>query len=206
LVTLDIKGCTSETILTFECARVPKLVARTSIAMFSIEERKLRRTRLTNPGIDVICLIIGTHSARAILEIKEFRMSALNAGLIIPEESLILKTVTNLGSSIELSASAANNTTLILLTIRVSFLTLVAATTIFELFFLWTNTGVRLAVKFLAIGTLKLFTLFSGRVEGGTFRALLTFATSCVEVVRCCTSDALATVEIWFLLGTDASG
>lgn len=95
-------------------------------------------------------------------------MRALDAGLIIPEESLILKTVAYLGSGIELSARAADNAALILLTVRVSLLTLVAHTTVFVLFFLGAIAGICLAVELLTASTLYLFALFRSRVEGGS--------------------------------------
>lgn len=205
LITLGIERCTSETILAFQSGTIPKLVARASITVISIEERELGRARLAKPRIDVVYLIVGAQGASSSLEIKELGMRALDAGLIIPEESLILKTVAHLSSGIELSTRAADNAALVLLTVRVSLLTLVAHTTIFELLFLGAIASICLAVELLTASTLYLFALFRCRVEGGSLSALLALATSCVEVVRCVAGDALSPVEMGSLLGTYAS-
>ena len=60
LITLDIERCTSETILALQSGTIPKLVARASITVISIEERKLGRARLAKPRIDVEYLIVRT--------------------------------------------------------------------------------------------------------------------------------------------------
>ncbi len=169
--------------------------------MISIEERKLGRARLAKPRVDVVYLIIGAQGAGSSLELKELGMRALDAGLIIPEESLILKRVAYLSSGIELSTRAADNAALILLPVGVFFLTLVHTPPYSYCFSLGNCKHLsccRAAYRQCTVS----FALFRSRVEGCSWRTILAFATSCLEVVRWVAGDALTPVKMGYLLGT----
>lgn len=92
----NVETSSLETVLTSLGCRVPELVTRAYIALAAIEEGEVRWAGHAFLIVEVVCLSLRALVATQRQEIIELGMGALDTRNIVPEVSLIFKTIADL--------------------------------------------------------------------------------------------------------------